>query len=208
MSIADDRVDALTPWLTSDLEDFIRSCAAMWEQIESLVGDLTTSEEPYPDIFDPDLAPQIALGYLAQFVGERLPVGITEARAREWIKDRPNSRRGTAQSIFLAAQRTLTGTRLVSMHERTTIAGVTDVDYITVRTTIAQTPDPQAVYNDLRKNIVPADIVLNYAAIVGETWQDVKNNNATWNTVKLGFPNWSQVYTTVAGESTYQRPGP
>lgn len=208
MSFADDLVDALSPWLTSDLETYLRSIAAMWNQVESLAGDLSESEEPYPTLFDPDAMPAIALGYLAQYVGERLPLGIGEAEAREWIKDNPNGRRGTAESIFLAAQRTLTDTRLVSLHERTKIDGSTDVDHITVHTVVSQTPDPNVVYKDLRKNIVPADIVLDYSAIVGQTWQDVKNANATWTLVNSGNPDWSKVYTTLSGDEYFSRPGP
>src|SRR3954452_18712789 len=86
-------------------------------------------------LFDPDRCPAPALPYLAQYVGERLPVGLSEPLQREWIKDAPNQRRGTPMSIFLAAQRKLTGSRLVSMRERD--GG--DPDKLTVVTYTAQT---------------------------------------------------------------------
>lgn len=209
MTLANDYVDSLQPWLTADLETYARAIASMFSEVEALTGmDDPANEDSYIHLLDPDLAPPQALAWLAQWVGERLPVGISVPAQREYIKDHPNTRRGTAESIFLAAQRTLTGTRLVSLREKTNLAGGADIDRITVRTITSQTPNPTAVYNDLRKNIVPADIVLDYATVVGQTWQDVKDNNATWTVVKTNNTDWNKVYTTLSGSTVYTRPAP
>jgi hypothetical protein len=207
MSLADDLVDSFAPWLTADLEDYLRSIGTMFQEVELLTG-MGDEDFAYMELLDPDSTPEQALAWLAQWVGERLPKGISVPLQREWINDRPNSIRGTPESIFKAAQRTLTGTRLVSLRPRTKIDGTTHVDYITVHTLISQTPNPAAVYADLRKNLVPADIVLHYSAIVGETWADVHAANATWTLVRSNLHTWDQVYTTLSGESTFTRPVP
>lgn len=209
--LADDLKDALAVWLTADFEVFLEAIGEMFVEVEMLVGDFS-EDGGYPTLLDVDLARTQDLPWLAQIVGERLPVGITDPAAREWIKDHPKQRRGTERSIFLAAQRTLTGTRLVSLRTRTKLDGSPDVDYITVRTITSQTPDPTVVYKDLRKNVVPADIVLDYTTIVGETWQDVRELGGasiyTWQEVKDDFVDWHEVLTTLSGDTVFTRPPP
>jgi hypothetical protein len=212
MSIADSLVEAFAPYLTSDLEDYLRSVGVCFEQVERVVGDMEESEESYPTLLDVDLTPPETLRYLAQYLGERIPAGISDPAAREWLQDHPHTRRGTERAIFLAAQRTLTGTRLVSLRTRTRLDGGADIDYIAVRTIASQTPNPDAVYADLRKNLVPADIVLEYQAITGQTWQDVRELGGasvyTWGDVDADFSSWSPVFTTLSGDSFFTRPVP
>jgi hypothetical protein len=202
MSIADDLVDALAPWMTPDLEVYARAIGEMFSEVElyAITGD---DDQGWTVLFDPDRCPAPALPYLAQYVGERLPVGISEPAAREWIKDAPNQRRGTPQSIFLAAQRKLTGSRLVSMRERD--GG--DPDKLTVVTYTHETPDPDGTLADLL-DVVPHDIDLTYSVLDGEDWGGVATDHATWTDVETAFPTWADVASAMSGATTFSRPVP
>jgi hypothetical protein len=206
MSIREDYTAAMTPWMTDDLRDYLEAIAAMFEEVEYLIED-TDERVGWEVLLDPDLTPVGALPFLGQFVGENLPKGISEEAAREWVKDAPNQRRGTPRSIFYAAQRRLTGERLVSIRERDGEGGADDPDQLTVVTYTAQTPDPDGTLRDLL-TVVPADIVLNYTTASGQSWEDVSDNNASWADVEADFTDWTEVATTLVGTSTFWRPEP
>lgn len=201
MSIADDLVAAHTPWLTPDLETYLRAIGGMFSEVElyAILGD---DDQGWVVLFDPDQCPARALPYLAQYVGERLPVGLDEPHQREWIKDAPNQRRGTPLSIFQAAQRKLTGSRLVAMRERDG-----DVDHLTVVTYTAETPDSAGTLQDLR-DVVPHDVILTYNVLAGEDWGGVNLDHATWAAVDSAFPTWADVAAALSGAVTFSRPVP
>jgi hypothetical protein len=186
------------PWLTVDLDTFLRAAASMFGQVLTYAAD-TDDQEGWVTLFDPDLCPAEALPYLAQVVGENLPTGLPEAAAREWIKDNPNARRGTPESVFLATQRKLTGTRQVSMFER--YQGVVDV--LAIRTNTAQTPDPAGTRADILSTL-PADVVLDYQVVAGTVWDDAKVNS--WTTTKA--KTWEAVTSGLTGWDHYERPTP
>lgn len=197
MSIADDYVAAHAPWLTPELEDYLRSIGEMFAEVEQYAFD-TEDFEGWTILLDVDRAPAAALPYLAQYVGERLPVGLTEDAQREWIKDAPNQRRGTVQSIVTAAQRRLTGARLVTVIERDT-----GPDKITVVTYTPQTPDEGAVLVEL-ESVVPADISLTYVVSPGQIWSQVIVANATWTDVMANFSTWADLMAATP-DGTYGR---
>lgn len=181
-SVTEGLLRAFAPWMTADLDTYLRAIGGMFTPTEIY------SLSDWTILLDPDLCPAEALPYLAQFVGERLPAGITEDAARQWIKDAPNQVRGTIGSIVSAAGRYLTGTKIVAVIERDTGA-----DRITVVTYIDQTPDPAKVLTEL-KTVVPADIVLTYnGKATGQTWSTVKLNYATWTLAKAHYPTWADV---------------
>lgn len=199
MSFADDLVAAFEPWLTPDLETYLRAIAGMFSEVELLAFD-DAFGEGWEILFDPDRCPANALPYLAQYVGERLPAGLSVPLQREWIKDAPNQRRGTPRAIFLAAQRRLTGSRLVAWKERDPT-----VDTLTIYTYTSQTPDPAGTLRDLL-DVVPADVILNYTSLAGQLWSDLQASHATWQLVKDGYPTWGDVATELgAGYSTFTR---
>jgi hypothetical protein len=150
VSLADEYVARLEPWMTPDLETYLRAQAAMFEEVELLAFE-TDTLEAWQVLFDPDLIPAKGLPYLAQYLGEKLPAGIEEALAREWLKDNPNRYRGTPYSIFRAAQRNLTGNRQVGIRERDNGTGPdTDVEILQVMTLEAQTLNPALTEADIR----------------------------------------------------------
>jgi hypothetical protein len=201
VALADDLVDAFAPWLTFDLETYLRAIGAMFDEVElyAIVGD---DDQGWVTLFDPDRCPAPALPYLAQYVGERLPVGISEPAAREWIKDAPNQRRGTPRSIFLAAQRKLTGSRLVAMREREG-----GVDHLTIVTYTAETPDPAGTLADLR-DVVPYDVILTYSVLDGQDWGGVNIDHPTWADVASSYATWADAAVDVSGTNTFSRPAP
>jgi hypothetical protein len=187
------------PWLTADLDGFLRAVASMFDQVVLYSAD-TDDQEGWVVLFDPDLCPVEALPYLGQVVGEILPTGLPEAAAREWIADNPNARRGTPESVFQAAQRRLTGGRLVSMFER--YQGTVDV--VAIRTNVSQTPNPAGTLADILSTL-PADVVLDYLTVTGTIWDNVKATYASWNALKTTGKSWAELVSGLAGWDHYER---
>lgn len=203
MTISTDLVAAHEPWITPDLQDYLEAIGGMFAQVELY----TEGEEAgWSILFDADLVPIAALPHLAMYVGERLPAGLSELLAREWVKDAPNQVRGTLYSIFRAAQRKLTGQRTVQITERIG-AGGAHVDRITVHTYVDETPDPVGTERDIRE-MVPADIVLTYATIIGQVWLDVDTTYTTWADVDAAYATWEEMRADVFGWATFTRPIP
>lgn len=199
-----DLVAAMEPWLTDDLETYVRVIGLMFREMETYVLDevldpFPGAPEPIFDpvgwevMLDPDRAPAKGLPYLAQFRGERLPVGLPEADARRWIKDAPNQRRGTVGSIVDASKRRLTGERTVTVFERE--GG--DPETLGVITYFSETPSEQAVRDEL-VTVVPVDLRLNYRVLTGQTWANVQSNYATWTAVNNG-QTWGDVAASKTG---------
>lgn len=74
--------------------------------------------DPWSIIVDPTLAPGYVLPYIAQLVGENIPVGSSDVIARSQIAMRNNQARGTVASIIAAAQLALTGAKYAHLTER------------------------------------------------------------------------------------------
>lgn len=195
MSIADDYVAAHEPWLTDDLEDFLRVIGEMFAEVELYAFD-TDDDEGWTILLDIDRAPRAALPYLAQYVGERLPTGLTEEEERAWIRDAPNQRRGTLGSIVAAAQRWLTGARLVTVIERDG-----GPDKLTIVTYAVDTPNQSLVTMEL-ESVVPADISLTYVVTGGQIWSQVIATDATWTASLAGSATWADLMAETP-EGTY-----
>lgn len=205
MSFVDVLLDQLQPYMTADHEAYLRAIASMWDEVDSYVG-FDDEETGWSNLLDPDLCPAPSLPYLAQYMGERLPFGLAEPMQREWISDHPNMQRGTLESIARAAQRSLINNRMVSIVERSGGAANPE-DYLQVRTYTADTPNPAQVLKDLLTT-VPADIALDYQAVAGQSWNDVKTGNADWNAVEARYANWFEVRSDLVGRSNWERPRP
>lgn len=203
MPIADDLVAAFKPWMTSDLETYLRVVGSMFSGIE----ELTEGADGLWTILDPDLAPVEVLPYLAQYVGETLPMGLSEPAMREWIKDAPNQIRGTFQSVIRAAQRTLEGQRTVQIRERYGADDLDDPDRLVINTYVSETPFPASVRADL-DTVVPGDIELVYSTLTGQTWQDVRDAYDSWQEVADDTDTWEDLRAPMPGFTTYTRPRP
>jgi hypothetical protein len=207
VSLADDFVAAFEPWITPDLEEYLRAIGGMFSEVE-LYSVAADDELGWSVLLDTDLCPPKALPHRAMYAGERLPVGISDVMAREWIKDAPNQIRGTVASIVRAAQRRLIGQRTVQIDERSGVGGTDDPDRLIVNTYTSETPDPAGVFADLRRDVVPGDIVLVHQVLGGQTWASVRTTYATWAAVRTANPTWQDLRHATPGFTTYTRPRP
>lgn len=195
MSVADALTEALTPWRVTDPDDlgtYAQVLGRMFLPVEVYAADRDDGTPGWSVMLDPDLCPVAGLPYLAQWVGERLPVGLSEAEARQWIKDAPNQKRGTPTAMALAAFRRLTGSKSVMFRERTKPDGSVDVDHVTIKTFTTETPDPVGTLNDILF-VSPADIQVHYSTQDGPTWGDVELAYATWADVEAANATWADV---------------
>lgn len=162
------------------------------------------SELGWMAMLDVDTCPEVALPLLGMFVGETLPDGITATAAREWIKDSPNRKRGTLTGIQRGAQRRLTGNRTVHIKLR-----YPDVDSILVVTYSYETPFPALTAYDLRHDLVPADLALDYSVRDGQSWEELQATSTDWDDVLATYTDWEDVRTTLGpGFATFIRPAP
>lgn len=98
MTIAADWPTQLQPVWTSDLADYVAAIASMWTEVEQYQADPDTDTVTWGALLDVDIAPMAGLPWLAQCVGERVPVGYTDAQARDWIRNSPEWVRGTPRA--------------------------------------------------------------------------------------------------------------
>lgn len=193
MSIATDWPQQLTPWITDELADYVAAIASMWQQVELFDDDPANDIVGWQALFDVDVAPMLALPWLAQCVGERLPVGVDTNGARQWIRDSPNWMRGTPQGIVNAVKRLLTGTQTVQFRERSHLDGTYDAECIAILTYASETPDEEAVRQALRRN-VPADLLWEYNVVELATWAVVEGGMADWTQLETTYgPTWGNV---------------
>jgi hypothetical protein len=192
MTIAADWPTQLSPILTGDMTAFINSVAVMWAEVEPYQADPSNDVVSWQPLLDVDLANLQALMWLAQCVGDRVPVGFTEDQARAWVKATPNWNRGTPAAIVASVKRVLTGSQTVLYRWRSHLDLTFDVDCVAVQTYASETPDPQIVRNQLRRN-VPADIIVEYQCVAGATWS-VFTPGLTWAQFRTNYgPTWANV---------------
>jgi hypothetical protein len=101
------------------LKTLCYALAQMFNQVELLARSDGTAD-PWSIIMDADNAPDYVLPYIAQFVGQTIPVGTPEADARQLIKDPSNQKRGSLPKLIYEAKRFLTGSQYVRVIERDT----------------------------------------------------------------------------------------
>jgi len=204
-TIYDDWSDQLQPWWSDDLLDYVSAIASMWDQVEIFIEDDPDNDVvAWQALLDVDIAPLIALPWLAQCVGERLPVGMDEESARNWIRLAPNWIRGTPAGIVAAVKRHLTGTQTVQFAERMKLDGTPDDDTIAIVTYAEETPNQEAVLQALRRN-VPADIVIEYDVIAQATWALVQAGMADWAELQSTYgPTWAKVAGAKPGFNVWQ----
>jgi hypothetical protein len=145
-------------------------------------------------LLDPDECPVEFLPYLAQWTGVRPQPSWSEEHLRNEIKQPTSWKRGQPEAIRLTAQRTLTGSKLVIMRERTPEPGC-----LYIRTLLADTPDPERVQQDLEEN-VPAWILLDYEAIDGVLFADVAAAWKSFGELATDQPTFKDLAETLPTE--------
>jgi hypothetical protein len=197
MTWADDAVAKLGPWWTVDFETYMRAIMSMASEVETYAEDVYDEDgnlvtPGWAIMLDPNNCPVEGLPYLAQWVGERLPNGITEAAARQWILDAPNQWRGTPRAIARAAQRWLTGSQLVQIRPRSKLDGTTNSDWLAIQVFEGDCPDSALVLAELRK-VVPADIMVDFQVTPGATWEDAATGYSSWGALSSAYATWADL---------------
>jgi hypothetical protein len=202
MSLNDDLRAQLAPWITTDLGTFVDALATMFAEVEQYAFDSDDgTQQGWTLMFDPVNCPGAVLPWLAQWIGERFPPGLTNGLKRQWIGDRPTANRGSLSSIVNAAQRSLTGARTVSITERS--GG--DPDTVAVLTYTSETPNPAQVAADI-KSVFPASMILVLTTGAGQSWNGVKTGSwgASWTAAKSHYATWGALASDIVGV-TYTR---
>jgi hypothetical protein len=175
----------------SDLEAYLGAIGHMFDQSEAAArpGD---GDPPWSHIFDPTVAPEEALVWLAQWVG--VPSEFKSslessddffARQRQRIIDHLGWNRGTRQAMIDVVTPLLIGNKSVFFDERSTSAYT-----ITVITRTAETPDPDAVLLALMTQ-KPAGIVLTYETTTGRTFAETTALAQTFATSEATWPTFN-----------------
>jgi hypothetical protein len=188
-SVADDLYDAVAPIAVHD-QGATRALCEAFATLLQIVVDLSSDTADGPGwsiIMDVDRAPLYALPWLAQLVGVRLPTGLDEQQQRDRIRSTDGFRRGTPAALIGAAQQHLIGDKRVVLRERYPTVGA-----MLVITYLVETPDDDAVLAAMLEQKA-AGLILTYEVRIGQSWQDVKDNNATWQDVMDNYASWEAV---------------
>jgi hypothetical protein len=119
----------LGPWRDADnasgiagkgypLLTFLDAIGSQYDVTEEYTRDSPT-HVGWGTLLDVNTCPDFALPWLAQFAGVAIPVGTTDAAARVLITSQANAKRGTPQVLIAILQSFLTGTKQVTLLERT-----------------------------------------------------------------------------------------
>lgn len=197
-------IPQLAPILTPDLQTYALAIASMWAQTDQYLEDPDNDIVAFQAMFDVDIAPFEALPWLAQCVGERIPVGYDDQQARDWIRNSPKWIRGTPQGIWNAVKRVLAPGAVMQMRERWNAnTGAADPDWISIFTWADQTPDVNLVEQALRRN-VPADILYYYATQTSVTWGALTAAASSWAALNADYgPAWSDVRGATPGFTSW-----
>ena len=185
------RVDGSYGW---SLLILCNAIAAMFELVEELVRD-TVDGPGWSVLMDAERCPAVALPWLGQFDGVRLPAAATEQEQRDLIQAALGFRRGTADSMIGAAKRTLTGQQRLIFRERDGAAhgDPTAPDYayyLTVWSYLNETPNPAATLDALLSQ-KPGGIVMTYTAQAMQDYQLVKDMHANYGVVRSSYIDYS-----------------
>lgn len=131
------------------LAKFLHAIGLMTDEIETWVRDTPEGYPGWSLVLDIDRVPDVALDWLAQFVGVQLDHNLPGFDQRQQIRSQKNFKRGTVRSLIEAAQPFLTGTKSVMVRER-----VTDAYNLTVVTFASETQITVADYASLRGQYV------------------------------------------------------
>lgn len=198
-SVAETYYKALEPVAYADAANsyalliFLEALGRQVQLVSDLVRD-TPQGPGWSPIMDPDRCPLFALPWLGQMVGVtafkrnagELDVDYA-TRLRAQIKDEAGFRRGTKQSMIAAAQRTLTGAKVVLFNERDPTAY-----YLRVTTYTNQTPDPAATLAALI-SMKPAGILLTHNVYLGQDYGLLRSHKATYQLAKNDYPNYEDM---------------
>lgn len=157
-------------------EALLKFCQALCEPLQPIYDLVRERDDQaaWAILLDPDNCPAASLPYLAQYTGAILTPGMDEAQQRAEIGEPTSWKRGQEPAIRLMIQRTLTGTKQVTIHPRTP-----EVGHHYIRTLASETPS-EARTAAVARQAVPAWEALDYAVFTDFTLDDFA---AKWTTL-------------------------
>jgi hypothetical protein len=176
------------------LARYVGVLGSMFQEIDDYASDGPNDEAGYSVLVDLNRAPSKALPWLAQFVGVRLDLSLSDAGQRTMIRSTAGFNRGTKASLIAAAQRHLTGPKDVIMIER--YQGSAYRLYMATRA--AQTPNSATTLADIMTQ-KPAGIVLTYETLVGQSFNELLADSALFSNVFSNYLTFQGVLTGVHG---------
>lgn len=181
---AEELYASLGPWARRDTD--IGESSDEWrllELCEALAGGLQAVNDVVRDtddgpgwsiVMDADRAPIGWLPWLGQFVGVRIPAGLSEAEQRARIKNTDGFQRGTPEALKAAARSYLTGDQTVFFIER-----YGSPYRLQVATLDSETPDPVAIERALLEQ-KPAGVILTYVTVAGHDYATLAATHVTY----------------------------
>jgi Phage tail protein (Tail_P2_I) len=173
-------------------------CDALGMPFEQL-AELLSPPDPYPPwgpLFDVNICPAWALPWLAQVVGLNLPIGLSEADSRTFIKDISSHKRGTKASMQAVLNFYLTGTKTAYVRERDPDAAdpAYSMEIVTLNDEIppSDLAGTTTLVKDALMALKPAGIVLNYNSVPAWDWQQVHTDYATWDAASAPYSTWDK----------------
>jgi hypothetical protein len=206
-SVADDILAALQPMLYADaahgnaLSIYVSSMGdVLLQDIEDYASDTNDGEIGWSLLVDINRAPDIALPWLAQFVGVQLVGGLSAANQRQQIRDLGNLGRGTVAAMRGAPAPFLTGSKTVIFRERYNAAapGADAPYYLQVITYLSETPDAVSVLAALMAQ-KPAGIVLTYSINSGQDYTSLRTAYATYAAAKTAYATYEGMRSATPG---------
>jgi hypothetical protein len=173
---------------------FINGIGVMFQLLEDWARD-TPDGPGWSLLLDLNRCPDIALPWLAQFVGVRIIRGSTPDEMRARIASTDGFRRGTVAAMTGAAKATLTGNQRLIFRERDGVemGHPESPEYaycLKVATWESETPDPAATLAALLSQ-KPGGILLDYNPATMQDYAQVKLNNATYAVVKSRYIDYA-----------------
>jgi hypothetical protein len=115
----------LQPWLTPDLERWLKALGAPFEQVAEITEEVGTYGEPgwvpgYGKLLNPVEAPAEYLPWLGQFVGVEVKKTATETEARAEVKAESGLARGTRGSLEVLLKKALGATAFLILEREPT----------------------------------------------------------------------------------------
>lgn len=176
------------------LQKLCEALCIPYQDIYDLLREREDGTKPWEILFDPDRCPFKWLRYLSQYVGLVVTPELEgdEAQWRAEIKHPTSWKRGQTDTIRLAARRTLRpvaeGEELrVIIRPRTPNPGEHQI-----RTWLSQTPEPARTEQILREELAAWER-MEYQAVAGMTYADVKAEEASYAAVKADFATYKDL---------------
>lgn len=163
------------------------SLAARWQEIEDLVRESRLGPG-FSQILNIERIPAKGLPWVAQFNGVSFLPGMNEAEQRARATSTDGRKRGTVRALMAAAQRHLTGERVVVLQERYE-GSAKRLGVVTYR---RETPTPELTRQDIEEQL-PWWIRLIYGVEEGWDYFTLRVEQPTYAAVRERYASYRNI---------------